>query len=87
MPFSQKKSLHQFKILHKLLKNKFRANKLIKNLLKGSTILQLKLTLFKELTLSLSKKITNVGSNLFILKNVKSLNVNEEDRLKRIIYW
>ena len=78
MPFSQKKSLHQFKILHKPLKNKFRANKLI---------LQLKLTLFKELTLSLSKKITNVGSNLFILKNVKSLNVNEEVGLKRITYW
>ncbi|GAL67299.1 hypothetical protein JCM19301_2651 [Jejuia pallidilutea] len=38
-------------------------------------LLQLKLTLFKELTLSLSKKITDVGSNfLLILKNVKHLN-------------
>ena len=34
----------------------------------SSPILQLKLTLFKELTLSLSKNITNVGSNLFYLK-------------------
>jgi hypothetical protein len=84
---NQKKSLHQLRILYKPLKNKFRANKLIKNLLKGSSILQLKLTLFKEITLSLSKKITNVGSNLFILKNVKSSNVNEEDRLKRLIYF
>ncbi len=31
-------------------------------------LLQLKLTLFKELTLSLSKKITNVGSNLVYFK-------------------
>ena len=29
-------------------------------------LLQLKLTLFKELTLSLSKKITNVGSNFLV---------------------
>ncbi len=43
-------------VLYKLLKNKFRANKLIKDLLRGSLLLQLKLTLFKELTLSLSKK-------------------------------
>ena len=36
-------------------------------------LLQLKLTLFKELTLSLSKKITNTGSNLIYLKELKSL--------------
>lgn len=29
-------------------------------------LLQLKLTLFKELTLSLSKKITSVGSNFLV---------------------
>jgi len=50
-------------------------------------LLQLKLTLFKELTLSLSKKITNVGSNfLFILKNVKRLNVNATIRLKHLAF-
>jgi len=67
--FIYKKSLHQLSILYKLLKNKFRANKLIKDPFKDGLLLQLKLTLFKELTLSLSKKITNVGSNLmFYLK-------------------
>jgi hypothetical protein len=39
----------------KLLKNKFRANKLIKNPLNGGALLQLRLTLFKESLLSLSK--------------------------------
>ena len=61
-----KKSLHQFKILYKLLKNKFRANRLIKYPEKTGALLQPKLTLFKELTLSLSKKITNAGSNFYL---------------------
>ena len=60
--------------LYKLLKNKFRANKLIKYLFEDSPLLQLKLTLFKELTLSLSKKNTNVGSNLIYFKELKKLN-------------
>ncbi|GHA50566.1 hypothetical protein GCM10007103_34160 [Salinimicrobium marinum] len=51
-------------VLYKLFKITFRANKLIKYPLKDGTLLQLKLTLFKELVLSLSKKITNTGSNL-----------------------
>jgi hypothetical protein len=44
-------------ILNKLLKEKFRANKLIKNPLKDGTLLQLQLTLFKEFVLSLPKII------------------------------
>ncbi len=41
-------------------------------------LLQLKLTLFKELSLSLSKKITNAGSNFLIYfkERFKRLNVN-----------
>ncbi len=41
-------------------------------------LLQLKLTLFKELTLSLSKKITNVGSNFLVYfkERIKSLCEN-----------
>ncbi len=54
-------------VLYKLFKITFRANKLIKNPLKDGSLLQLKLTLFKELVLSLSKKITNTGSNLYFL--------------------
>jgi len=41
--------------LIKLLKKKFRANKLIKNPLKDGALLQLQLTLFKEFVLSLPK--------------------------------
>jgi len=44
-------------ILNKLLKNKFRANKLVKYPLKDGTLLQLQLTLFKEFVLSLPKII------------------------------
>jgi hypothetical protein len=44
-------------ILNKLLKNKFRANKLVKYPLKDGTLLQLQLTLFKEFALSLPKII------------------------------
>ncbi len=51
-------------VLYKLFKITFRANKLIKYPLNDGSLLQLKLTLFKELVLSLSKKITNTGSNL-----------------------
>lgn len=54
-------------VLYKLFKITFRANKLIKYPLKDGSLLQLKLTLFKELVLSLSKKITNTGSNLYFL--------------------
>ncbi len=42
----------------------FRANKLIKYPLKDGSLLQLKLTLFKEIVLSLSKISINVGSYL-----------------------
>ncbi len=65
----------------------FRANKLIKNPFEDGSILQLKLTLFKEITLSLSKKLTNVGSNLYILKNVKRLNVSEASRSTQTICY
>jgi hypothetical protein len=44
-------------ILNKLLKNKFRANKLVKYPLKDGSLLQLQLTLFKEFVLSLPKII------------------------------
>ncbi len=42
----------------------FRANKLVKNPLEDGTLLQLQLTLFKEIVLSLTKININVGSNL-----------------------
>lgn len=59
-------------VLYKLFKITFRANKLIKNPFKDGALLQLKLTLFKELVLSLSKKITNTGSNLYIFNSKNS---------------
>ncbi len=40
-------------------------------------LLQLKLTLFKELTLSLSKKITNVGSNFLVYFKERFKRLNE----------
>lgn len=47
-------------------------------------LLQLKLTLFKELTLSSSKKITNVGSNFLVYfkERFKRLNVYQANHLK-----
>jgi hypothetical protein len=54
--------------LNKLLKNKFRANKLVKYPLEGGTLLQLQLTLFKEFVLSLPKNSINVGSTFIYLK-------------------
>ena len=72
--------------LYKLLKNKFRANKLIKYLFEDSPLLQLKLTLFKELTLSLSKKNTNVGSNLIYFKELKKINDFLKARLMHKAY-
>lgn len=54
-------------VLYKLFKITFRANKLIKYPLEDGSLLQLKLTLFKELVLSLSKKLTNTGSNLSLI--------------------
>ena len=88
-----KKSLHKYVVLYKLLKNKFRANKLLKNLPRfyihrnSSTVLQLQLTLFKELTLSLSKNITNVGSNLIVyVKNVRVKYGYAKVRLKLLTF-
>jgi len=43
---SLKKKPTPVEVLYELLKNKFRANKLIKYLLKDSALLQLQLTLF-----------------------------------------
>jgi len=59
-----KKAYINIVILNKLLKNKFRVNKLIKYPLKDGALLQLQLTLFKEFLLSLPKISINVGSNL-----------------------
>jgi len=51
-------------------------------------LLQLKLTLFKELTLSLSKKITNVGSNFLVYfkERFKRLNENSTNHLKPLAF-
>lgn len=65
-----KKAYINIIILNKLLKNKFRVNKLVKYPLKDGSLLQLQLTLFKEFLLSLPKISINVGSTLFNLKNV-----------------
>ncbi len=43
--------------MYKLLKNTFRANKLVKYPLDDGSLLQLQLTLFKEFLLSLPKLI------------------------------
>ena len=73
--------------MNKLLKNKFRANKLIKYLFKDSSLLQLKLTLFKELTLSLTNKIINVGSKVLLFKErFKNLNVEVIKNLRLLAY-
>ncbi len=51
-------------------------------------LLQLKLTLFKELMLSLSKKITNVGSNFLVYfkERFKRLNGNAINHLKPLAF-
>jgi hypothetical protein len=52
-------------------KNKFRANKLLKDPIKYKAYFyNLNSPFSNNLTLSLSKIITNVGSNVYILKNV-----------------
>lgn len=62
-------------ILYKLLFNKFRAEKLIKDLQQGSMLLQLKRTLLKEISVEFIKKITNIGSNLMYFKERCDPNV------------
>ncbi len=69
---TNKKAYINYVILNKLLKEKFRANKLVKYPLNDGSLLQLQLTLFKEFTLSLPKNKINVGSILLCKERYES---------------
>jgi hypothetical protein len=57
LTFSHKKAYINNGILNKTPKRKFRANALVKNPFEDGPLLQQQLTLFKDVTLSLPKKI------------------------------